>query len=90
MFETSHPYPRIDIPQKEVILSEHAIAFSIELDKRCQTEHSSDILTLYSQDHAFNISDLFGTHHRFYGKPQTKYPFFILGNKLTVEFRSQS
>jgi hypothetical protein len=45
-------------------------------------------LVICSQDHAFNINDNFGTNIRFYGKPQTKLPYFILGNKLTIEFRS--
>ena len=35
IFETPHPYPRGESYQKEVISIPRAIAFSIELDKRC-------------------------------------------------------
>lgn len=35
IFETSHPYPRGESQLKETIHVKGAIAFSIELDKRC-------------------------------------------------------
>lgn len=69
VFETLHPYPRTDIPIKETIHVPKAIAFSVELDKRCQTENNQDYLLLQSADHAFWVNDSFGTYIKFYGKP---------------------
>ena len=48
VFETSHPYPKIESLQKDSIHCSKAIAFSVEFDKRCQTESNNDTLTIYS------------------------------------------
>ena len=69
VFETPHPYPRGETFLKDSLSVTKAIAFSVELDKRCCTEFNSDYLVIQSQDHAFWVNDTFGTHIRFYGKP---------------------
>eukprot|EP00347_Sterkiella_histriomuscorum_P020695 403336831 len=90
IFETPHPYPRVESIQKDSIYIPKAIAFSIEIDKRSQTESNNDSLCIYSQDHAYWVNDTFGTNIKLYGKHHSKYPLMILGNKLNIEFRSYS
>jgi hypothetical protein len=68
IFETPHPYPKGEYTQKDTIQINKAIAYSIELDKRCSTEFNSDCLLIQSADHAFWVNDTFGTHIRLYGK----------------------
>ncbi len=38
VFETPHPYPRYESVMKDIIHVPKAIAYTIELDKRCLTE----------------------------------------------------
>lgn len=38
IFETPHPYPKGESHLKEIISIPKAIAFSVELDKRCHSE----------------------------------------------------
>jgi hypothetical protein len=73
---------------KDVVHVPKALAFTVELDKRCHTETNQDYLLIQSGDHAYWVNDAFGTYIKFYGKPASKYPFMILGNKLNIEFRS--
>ncbi|CDW79829.1 hect domain and rcc1-like domain-containing protein [Stylonychia lemnae] len=88
VFETPHPYPRVENVQKDSVYVQKAIAFSIEFDKRCSTENSNDLLTIYSQDNPFWINDTFGTLLKFQGKPMAKHPYIVLGNRINLEFRS--
>lgn len=46
VFETPHPYPRGEIIQKDVFHVPKAIAFAVELDRRCSTESNTDCLVI--------------------------------------------
>lgn len=90
VFETPHPYPQTDYSQSETIEVPKAIGFIVELDKRCSVEpNNSDHLIMYSgSDHIFNINNNFATQIKLSNKPNTKQPYFLLGSRMKVEFRS--
>lgn len=46
LFETPHPYPKGDYVQKDLIHIPDAIGYTIETDKRCATEFSTDCLVI--------------------------------------------
>jgi hypothetical protein len=91
IFETPHPYPQNDFSLSETIEVPKAIGFIVELDKRCSAEHSTDQLVMYSgSDHIFQINQNFATQIKLSTKPNTKQPYFLLGSRMKIDFRSYS
>jgi len=69
VFETAHPYPKVDDRKAIAVKIPGAIGYSVEFDRRCSTELSGDILTLRSSEYNFQVSDSIGTDFKFERRP---------------------
>ena len=96
VFETNHPYERGKHQNFEPCSYPGAVAISVELDRRCQSDQTQDFLTLtswynsqystfgYFTSHRENV----GTSFRISGKPNMKKPLLLIGNNLQIDFSS--
>ena len=95
LFETPHWYPEkyngVDYSQSETIEVAKAIGFIVELDRRCSSEHSTDQLVMYSgSDPLYQINSSFATQIKLSTRPNTRQPYFLLGSRMKIDFRSYS
>jgi hypothetical protein len=90
IFETSHPYARGEVVQKENYHFSKAVAVQVYFDKRCQCDSNSDSIQISTSDQSTWFSNTYGTLFRTSGKPHTRTPIILLGNRVTVDFRSIS
>ena len=96
VFETNHPYERGKVVSFDQYHFPGALAISVELDKRCQSDTSNDYLIAagWYNHHTTNMAlqmsprDGVGTCYRISGKPNMKRPLVLLGNTIQVEFSS--
>ena len=96
VFETNHPYERGKHQSFEPCSYPGALAISVELDKRCQSDQTQDFLTItswynsqfstfgYFMSHRDNV----GTSFRISGKPNMKKPLLLIGNNIQIDFSS--
>lgn len=96
VFETNHPYERGKVQSFDQFHFPGALAISIEMDKRCQSDTQNDCLIiagwyshhLTSMGLQMSPRDGVGTCYRISGKPNMKRPLVLLGNTIQVEFSS--
>lgn len=93
VYETNHPYERGKVQAFDQHHFPGALAISIELDKRCQSDNNDSLIIAgWYSHHASNMSlqmsprDGVGTCFRVAGKPNLKRPLVLLGNTIQVEF----
>lgn len=96
IFETNHPYERGKVQSFDFYHFPGALAISVEMDKRCQSDTTNDYLVVagWYNHHASSMGlhmsprDGVGTCYRISGKPNMKRPLVLLGNTIQVEFSS--
>lgn len=96
VFETNHPYERGKHSSFEPCSYPGALALSVELDKRCQSDQTQDFLTITSwYDSQFSSFGFFmhhrdsvGSSFRISGKPNLRKPLILMGNNIQVDFSS--
>jgi hypothetical protein len=96
VFETNHPYERGKVQSFDQFHFPGALAISLELDKRSQSDTTNDYLVIggWYNHHLTNMGlqmsprDGVGTCYRISGKPNMKRPLVLLGNTIQVEFSS--
>lgn len=87
VFETQHPYNKVEQKYTRQIKTTGAIGYVVEFDRRCSVESAHDVLLLKSGDFNQQISDRVGTEFRFDHAPSLDSKYVMLGRTLDVEFK---
>lgn len=94
IMETNHPYDRDRKLYFEPQNHPQALFMIADFDKRCQSDANSDFLQILSWTHGQQVSNInancspFNLQVKMSGKINSKKPYMMLGNQLTMEFHS--